>query len=75
MRRKGGQILCEYALVPPVLVHKLGLHDPEDIATRFEVSHEAARYAYSYYQKWLQYGGTEYTSYEIKLLKLFREVA
>lgn len=75
LAEKEVKFFAKYALVPPVLVHKLGLHDPEDIAARFEASHEAARYAYSYYQKWLQYGGTEYTSYEIKLLKLFREVA
>ena len=75
LAEKEVKFFAKYALVPPVLVHKLRLHDPAEIASIFEVSYEAACYAYSYYQKWLQYGGTSYTNYEVTLLNLFREVA
>lgn len=66
---------AKYALVPPVLVHKLKIGDPTDIASIFDVSFEAACYAYSYYLKWLQYGSKEYTDYEIALLNLFQRVS
>lgn len=48
-----------------------GLDDPHAIADVFEVSLEAARYALSYYKKWLQHGSDDYTDYEVKLLHLF----
>jgi Zn-dependent peptidase ImmA (M78 family) len=63
---------AKYALVPPVIVHKMKLNNPADIADIFSVSFEAACYAYSYYQKWLQYGFSYYTDYEITLLNLFQ---
>ena len=75
LAEKEVKFFAKYALVPPVLVHKLRLNNPQDIADIFEVSYEAACYAYSYYQKWLQYGASDYTSYEITLLNLFRDVS
>ncbi len=69
------KFFAKYALVPPVLLHKFRLEDPYEIARIFEVSVEAAKYAYVYYQKWLQYGYQEYTPYEIKLLALFEQSA
>lgn len=75
LAEKEVKFFAKYALVPPVLVHKLNLNDPMSIADIFEVSFEAANYAYSYYRKWLQYGSSDYTDYEIKLLKLFRSVS
>lgn len=75
LAEKEVKFFAKYALVPPVLVHKLKLDNPMDIADIFAVSFEAARYAFSYYQKWLQYGSSDYTDYEIKLLNLFQDVA
>lgn len=69
------KFFAKYALVPPVLVHKLKLDNPFMIADVFDVSLEAARYAYSYYKKWLQYGSPEYTQYELALLNLFQSVS
>lgn len=71
LAEKEVNFFAKYALVPPVLVHKLKLDNPIDIANIFDVSYEAAYYAYSYYQKWLQFGSQYYKDYEIKLLKLF----
>lgn len=71
LAEKEVKFFAKYALVPPVLVHKFKLNDPHSIADVFGVSSEAAGYALLYYQKWLQYGSSEYTDYEISLLKLF----
>lgn len=69
------KFFAKYALVPPVLVHKLNIDTPEKIADIFNVSYQAAQYAYSYYQKWLKYGDSDYTDYELTILKQFQEVA
>lgn len=65
---------AKYALAPPVLIHKLGLNNPVRIAEVFEISSEAANYAFIYYQKWLRYGDEHLKPYEIKTLNLFQEV-
>ncbi|MDO5399069.1 MAG: ImmA/IrrE family metallo-endopeptidase [bacterium] len=75
LAEKEVKFFAKYALVPPVLVHKLHIDSPAAIADMFEVSFEAACYAYSYYKKWLRFGSPEYTNYEIMLLKLFESVA
>ena len=75
LAEKEVKFFAKYALVPPVLVHKLKLDNPMDIADIFDVSFEAACYAYSYYKKWLQYGSLDYTKYELTLLNLFRGVS
>lgn len=75
LAEKEVKFLAKYALVPPVLVHKLKISKPADIVDRFDVSFEAACYAYSYYKKWLQYGSPEYTKYELTLLDLFQSVS
>lgn len=62
----------KYALVPPVLVHKLGVDNPYRIAELFDVSKEAGFYAFNYYKKWLRYGHENYTDYEMKLINLFK---
>lgn len=72
LAEKEVKFFAKYALVPPVLVHKFKLSDPCEIATVFDVSFEAAKYALSYYKKWLQYGMKDYTDYEIRLLNLFK---
>ena len=69
------KFFAKYALVPPVLVHKMKLSTAEEIEERFNVSAQAARYALSYYHKWLNYGEQDYTDYEITLLRQFHDVA
>lgn len=71
LAEKEVKFFAKYALVPPILVHKLKLDNPYDISDVFEVSLEAAFYAYSYYKKWLKCGPSDYTSYERTLLQLF----
>lgn len=75
LAEKEVRFFAKYALVPLVLVHKLKLDNPADIAAIFKVSFEAASYAYAYYKKWLQYGSSEYTQYELTLLNLFQSVS
>ena len=75
LAEKEVKFFAKFALVPPVLVHKLKLDNPEDIANIFAVSFEAACNAYSCYKKWLQYGSSEYTKYELTLLKLFQSIS
>ncbi|MBR3628758.1 MAG: ImmA/IrrE family metallo-endopeptidase [Elusimicrobia bacterium] len=72
LAEKEVNFFAKYALVPPVLVHKLKLDNPTDISRIFDVSYEEAKYAYSYYQKWLIYGSDFYTDYEFKILELFK---
>ena len=68
------RFFAKYALAPPALIHKFKLSSPSEVADVFNVSYEAATYAYSYYQKWLYYGNSNYTAYEKRTLSLFREV-
>lgn len=75
LAEKEVKFFAKYALVPPVLVHKLGLTSVEQIASVFEVSMEAASYALTYYKKWLRYGGYNYTPYECVLLEQFSDIA
>ena len=65
---------AKYAAAPPPLVHRIKPEMPVEIADVFNISYEAACYAMEYYQKWLAFGGKDYTEYEIRLLRLF-EVA
>lgn len=66
------KFFAKYALAPPPLIHciKTGIN-AESIADTFDISYEAAVYAYQYYRNWLRYGGHDYTEYEIKMLELF----
>ena len=75
LAEKEVKFFAKYALVPPVLVHKLKLNNPREITRVFNVSMEAATYAFLYYQKWLRYGASEYTGYEQKILRLFSKVS
>ena len=62
---------AKYAAAPPPLVHCLRDKSPESIGDAFCISYTAAVYAVNYYKKWLTYGNSEYTDYEIRLLHLF----
>lgn len=74
LAEKEVNFFAKYALVPPVLVHKLEISSSYQIARLFDVSFEAARYAFDYYQKWLEFGGSDYTRYELITLELFKNV-
>nr|DAO20043.1 MAG TPA: IrrE protein [Caudoviricetes sp.] len=63
---------AKYALAPPPLVHKLPIINVKTIKYAFDISWEAAKYAYKYYNDWLKYGEIDYTPYEIELLELFK---
>lgn len=65
---------AKYALAPPVLIYKSKLNTPREISNIFEISFQAAHYAYIYYQKWIKCSNNHLTSYEIKTLELFKEV-
>lgn len=67
------KFFAKYAIAPPPLVHKLELKNPQEIFSHFDISFEAAVYAYNYYLKWLTFGEKDYTNYEIRLLTLFDE--
>ena len=63
---------AKYAVAPPPLIYRIKPDCPEEIADVFVLSKEAARYAYDYYLKWLQYGCDDYTEYEVRLLYQFK---
>lgn len=66
------KFFAKYALAPPPLIHNIGCGiAPAKIMEVFDISCEAAEYAYRYYQNWLNYGGIFYTEYEKKMLQLF----
>ena len=63
---------ARYAAAPPPLVHRIQPTTAMDIELHFQLSREAARNAFQYYQKWLHYGNPDYLDYEEKLLTLFK---
>lgn len=73
LAEKEVKFFAKYALAPPVLIHKLGIKNAYEVYEHFDVSLEAAGYAYEYYKKWLAYGKNDYTDYELRLLRLFNE--
>ena len=75
LAEKEVKFFAKYALAPPVLIHKLKLDNPESISQIFEISYEAACYAYDYYNKWLRFGDSDYTDYECQLLRLFDQAS
>ncbi|MEG0836276.1 MAG: hypothetical protein RR413_12630 [Christensenellaceae bacterium] len=75
LAEKEVKFFAKFALAPPVLIHKFDLTCPEEIADVFEISYEAACYAYSYYKKWLRYGSSDYTDYEETILRLFAQAS
>lgn len=66
------KFFAKYALAPPPLIHNMrGKINPLSIMECFDLSFEAAKNAYSYYQKWLRFGGKKYRGYEVEMLDLF----
>lgn len=68
---------AKYAIAPPVLVHKIGAECPQDIYEAFDISFEAAVYAYKYYCSWESRFEKvkRLADYEIRLLALFKKSA
>lgn len=67
------KFFAKYALAPPPLIHNINEEITVDsIMKTFDISQQAATFAYQYYCNWLQYGGEEYTEYELKMLDLFK---
>ena len=64
---------AKYALAPPPLVYQFHPEDFLDIAEKFDLSPECAYYAMEFYNKWLQYGGTDFSKEEYLLLGLFSD--
>jgi len=71
---KEANFFAKYSLVPPILVYKFNIESIEEIEEIFEVSHQAACYAFDYYNKWLFYGGKCFKPYEEQLLILFNGI-
>ena len=71
------KFFAKYMIAPPVLVDKIDPSCPEDIMKFFDVTFEAANYAYNYYHCWkrFHYAYGDYTSYERKLLRLYNNIA
>ena len=71
------RFFAKYAIAPPPLIHRSGAEDALDIMDLFDISYEAACYAYNYYRTWLRfhlaYG--RFTEYEIRLLELHRKAS
>ncbi len=68
---------AKYAIAPPVLIDKIGATSVEDVYDAFDISYEAAGYAYSYYLTWKKRKdrGLGLLSYERQLLILHRRTA
>jgi len=71
LAEKEVKFFAKYALCPPVLVHRLKLRTVIEIRNKFEISYQAARYALNYYKKWIEFGGKNYTNYELQTIELF----
>lgn len=67
------KFFAKYALAPPPLIHNmLEPINVETIMLTFDISYQAAKIAYDYYLNWLNYGDSDYTDYETKMLELFK---
>lgn len=73
MAEAEAKFFAKYAIAPPALIHKLELKNAVEVYKQFNISYEAACYAFDYYKKWLFYGNKNYTNYELRLLRLFSE--
>lgn len=68
---------AKYAIAPPVLVHEIGASSPEDVYHNFDVSYEAAKYAFDYYCSWKHRYNRKrrLAEYEIQLLALSKKAS
>ncbi len=68
---------AKYAIAPPVLVHRIAAKCPQDIYEVFDISFEAAVYAYNYYCSWKKRFESvrRLTEYEKRLLAICKTSA
>ena len=68
---------AKYAIAPPVLIDRIGADSPEAIYDAFDISYQAAIYAYEYYLSWKRRHELvgSYTEYEKKLIAHYKKVA
>ena len=68
---------AKYAIAPPVLIDRIGADSPEAIYDAFDISYQAAIYAYEYYLAWKRRHERIgiYTEYEKSLLAWYQKVA
>lgn len=66
---------AKYAIAPPVLIYRIKADSIRDIYDAFDISMEAAEYAFEYYRKWRKwhFASGKYTNYEKALLLLYEE--
>lgn len=66
------KFFAKYALAPPPLIHNMESPiTPKTIKDKFCISYTAAKYAFQYYKNWLNYGPSNYTDDEHRMLRLF----
>lgn len=70
---KEADFFAKFAIAPPVLVYKIKAKGTVDIYNAFNITYEAASYAFSYYQKWLRKHLKEkdFKDYEKQLIWLY----
>ncbi|MCD8110659.1 MAG: ImmA/IrrE family metallo-endopeptidase [Clostridiales bacterium] len=68
---------AKYVIAPPVLIDKIGARSPDEICYYFNISYQAAIYAFEYYCKWKRRYNRlrKYTEYEQLLLNLYQKSA
>ena len=60
---------AKYLMAPPPLIHKAECRNYFDVAVCFNLSMQAAHYAYKSYEKWLHYGPKDYQDFELKMIE------
>ncbi len=61
---------AKYSLAPPVLVQYYECRDYLQIMSKFQLSEEAARYAWNFYIRWLRRAGDDFSEQEKRLCSL-----
>ena len=61
---------AKYSLAPPVLVNYFGCNDYIHLMSIFQLSEEAAEYAWNYYTRWLHRGDDSFSEQENRLCRL-----
>ena len=64
---------AKYAIAPPILIDRINAQSRDDIYNNFDITYEAAGYAFDYYLSWKRHHEKvrRYTCYEICLLNYF----
>lgn len=65
---------AKYALAPPPLVNKVLPEDYIELGKAFNLSNQCARFAFDYYEKWLDNGDDYYKPEELELIEQFELV-